>query len=238
MFGLKIARRFSISTMKCGRLVALIESELSNRATSKDLRKLNRSHLKKKNLESRQVTVTLEPSSITTFKLPSEDENNQDVSIFRPNGSPPLTMTIDLKSLQETSLEVSEKIKTMESFITKHDSFGKVHPEEEEKPISTIADIMWRKVDHYDGKTSAFVKDVYLPLGKFRLSALVVMTAMEGYGMAPSAFAFDPLVFSSLLIGTSLTSVAANSINQILESPYDAQMNRTKHRPLASGKIS
>lgn len=236
MFGLQVCRRICTSTSNYGRLVTLIESEHLNRLNTKQYEKLNQTHLKRN--KSQEIKVTLEPSSATTFLLPSKKDDNQ-VTLFRPPDAEPLTMTIDLVSLEETCNDVSKKIKTMESFVTKRETLGKIQsPINEEKPINTITDIMWRKVDHYDGKVSSFVKNVYMPLGKFRLTALVVMTAMEGYGMAPASIVFDPLVFSSLIIGTTLTSVAANSINQLLESPYDAQMNRTKNRPLASGKIS
>jgi len=46
-----------------------------------------------------------------------------------------------------------------------------------------------------------------------RLTLLVCMTATAGYAMAPG-----------------VSSAAANTINQILEVPFDSQMNRTKNR--------
>ena len=54
------------------------------------------------------------------------------------------------------------------------------------------------------------------------------MTATAGYGMAPVSF--DPYVAMCATLGTAMASSAANSINQILEVPFDSQMNRTKNR--------
>jgi len=44
-------------------------------------------------------------------------------------------------------------------------------------------------------------------------SALVVVTGMAGYAMAPGVF--DPLTFLACTVGTGLTSAAANTINQV-----------------------
>ena len=66
-------------------------------------------------------------------------------------------------------------------------------------------------------------------------SALVVATAVGGYVMAPL-----PLTALSLVgtcVGTALISAAANTTNQILESPYDAQMKRTSNRVLVKGEM-
>jgi len=70
----------------------------------------------------------------------------------------------------------------------------------------------------------------YLGLSKSRLTGLVVVTAMAGYALAPASFAVGP--FLSVSLGTALTSAAANTVNQIVEVPYDSQMDRTKNRVL------
>merc|ERR1719173_336159 len=62
------------------------------------------------------------------------------------------------------------------------------------------------------------------------------MTATAGYGMAPVSF--DPYVAMCASLGTAMASAAANSINQILEVPFDSQMNRTKNRVLVRGHLS
>jgi len=76
----------------------------------------------------------------------------------------------------------------------------------------------------------------YLNLSKIRLTMLVCMTATAGYGMAPVPF--DPFIALYATLGTGMASAAANSINQILEVPFDSQMNRTKNRVLVRGCVS
>ena len=60
------------------------------------------------------------------------------------------------------------------------------------------------------------------------MTLLVCMTATAGYAMAPSPF--DLYIAAAATLGTAMASAAANSINQILEVPFDSQMNRTKNR--------
>merc|ERR1712106_712412 len=62
------------------------------------------------------------------------------------------------------------------------------------------------------------------------------LTAGAGYGMAPGN-----LTLATCLVatgGTAMASAAANSINQILEVPFDSQMSRTKNRVLVRGQLS
>ena len=76
----------------------------------------------------------------------------------------------------------------------------------------------------------------YLMLSKSRLTLLVCLTASAGYGMAPGDLSLTTALLAT--IGTGLASSAANSINQILEVPFDSQMNRTKNRVLVRGQVS
>ena len=57
---------------------------------------------------------------------------------------------------------------------------------------------------------------------------MVCMTATAGYAMAPGVFSLHTAACAT--IGTAMASAAANTINQILEVPFDSQMNRTKNR--------
>lgn len=66
--------------------------------------------------------------------------------------------------------------------------------------------------------------------------ALVVITTMAGYAMAPAPFDLSTFVMCS--VGTGLLSCAANSINQFFETPFDAQMSRTKNRVLVKGYLT
>lgn len=70
----------------------------------------------------------------------------------------------------------------------------------------------------------------YMRLSKIRLTSLVVVTTVAGYILAPAPF--NPATLALVSLGTGLTSCAANSINQFLEVPFDAQMARTKSRVL------
>lgn len=66
--------------------------------------------------------------------------------------------------------------------------------------------------------------------------ALVVVTSMAGYAVAPAPFEWH--TFTLCIVGTGLLSAAANSINQFHEVPFDAQMSRTKHRVLVCGRLT
>jgi len=76
----------------------------------------------------------------------------------------------------------------------------------------------------------------YLMLSKIRLTALVVITTVGGYAIAPDAFNLTVLLLTG--VGTGLLSCAANSINQYFEVPFDSQMARTKNRVLVRAMIS
>ncbi|XP_055595788.1 protoheme IX farnesyltransferase, mitochondrial [Uranotaenia lowii] len=76
----------------------------------------------------------------------------------------------------------------------------------------------------------------YLMLSKIRLTSLVVMTTMAGYAMAPAPFELSTFLLCS--VGTTLVSGAANSINQVIETSFDAQMPRTRNRVLVQGHLS
>nr|CDS26648.1 protoheme IX farnesyltransferase [Hymenolepis microstoma] len=86
---------------------------------------------------------------------------------------------------------------------------------------------------------------VWAALSKARLTGLVVSTALAGCALAaPSplvcgTFLAHPAAsLLALVIGTTLTSASANSINQIMEVQYDALMRRTQMRPLVRKVIS
>lgn len=75
----------------------------------------------------------------------------------------------------------------------------------------------------------------YSSLAKFRLTGLVVCSAVTGYAMAP--FPTDMTTLSLCLLGTALTSASANTINQFFEVPFDSQMARTSNRVLVRGLL-
>lgn len=77
---------------------------------------------------------------------------------------------------------------------------------------------------------------IYKELSKARLSALVVCTTGAGFMIAGPPF--DWLVMSGTCIGTALCAASANTFNQVIEINYDKTMNRTKARPLPSGRVT
>lgn len=70
---------------------------------------------------------------------------------------------------------------------------------------------------------------------KFRLSALVIVSALSGYLFVGE---FEWLEVTYLLIGGLLVTAASNGSNQIWERDLDKKMNRTAKRPLPQGHMS
>lgn len=66
---------------------------------------------------------------------------------------------------------------------------------------------------------------------------LVVATSGAGYVLG-SGSAIDIAGLGFTCAGTMMVAAAANSLNQVFEIKNDALMNRTKRRPLPSGRIS
>ncbi|KIJ51336.1 hypothetical protein M422DRAFT_26753 [Sphaerobolus stellatus SS14] len=77
---------------------------------------------------------------------------------------------------------------------------------------------------------------IYSQLSKSRLTFLVVLTSMAGVAMSPLPTTVPVLLGTAF--GTTLCSAAANTFNQLAEVPLDAQMSRTRNRPLVRGAIS
>lgn len=95
-------------------------------------------------------------------------------------------------------------------------------------------------------KKSAFA---YLSLTKPRLTALIVLSAATSYALFPTpALLTSPLppdtptlstlTLLYLTVGTTLASAAANTLNMVLEPAYDAQMSRTRNRPLVRNLLT
>lgn len=70
---------------------------------------------------------------------------------------------------------------------------------------------------------------------KFRLSALVIVSALTGYLFVGGN---DGLEITYLLVGGLLVTAASNGSNQIWEREIDIMMNRTKNRPIPAGVMS
>jgi len=76
----------------------------------------------------------------------------------------------------------------------------------------------------------------YLALTKPRLLPLVLFSGIPALVMAQGRWPSLRLVTLTLL-GTALAAGAANALNSYLERDRDAQMERTRTRPLPSGKL-
>ena len=76
----------------------------------------------------------------------------------------------------------------------------------------------------------------YAILAKPRIALLVMMTAALGYCVGGGAAADAAMLW--LVLGTGLGAVSCGSLNQALEGAQDARMNRTRARPVASGRLS
>lgn len=77
----------------------------------------------------------------------------------------------------------------------------------------------------------------YSALAKFRLSFLVVFSAVIGYLFAaPAILTVTSIVL--LVIGGMLVTSASNAINQIIERDIDKLMTRTQTRPLPTERMN
>ena len=73
-------------------------------------------------------------------------------------------------------------------------------------------------------------------LFKFRLTMLVVFSSVMAYFIG--AASLNPIAIALLVLGGSLVTFAANTLNQVLEKDYDKLMKRTQNRPLPQGRMT
>src|SRR4051812_1528878 len=77
----------------------------------------------------------------------------------------------------------------------------------------------------------------FYELTKPRVVMLIVFTSIVGTLLAASGMPpWDALIFGNLGVGLAAASAAV--INHVLDERIDAQMSRTKRRPLPTGKLS
>lgn len=89
----------------------------------------------------------------------------------------------------------------------------------------------------FAAKNFRFLKRLkpYLLFTKFRLSFLVIISALSGYLFMGGS---DLIVLIKLSLGGFFVTAASNGTNQILERRQDALMKRTQNRPLVTQEIS
>ena len=83
------------------------------------------------------------------------------------------------------------------------------------------------------------VKEIFInffELTKARLAISVVFSSVVGYLIASDSFDFSTVLL--LALGGYCMVGASNSFNQIIEKDIDKLMERTKNRPIPSGKMS
>jgi protoheme IX farnesyltransferase len=78
----------------------------------------------------------------------------------------------------------------------------------------------------------------FLELTKPRVVAMVVLTALFGYYLGATTLPLDWLHLLVTLVGTALAAGGTMALNQYLERELDAQMLRTRQRPLPEGRLS
>jgi len=77
----------------------------------------------------------------------------------------------------------------------------------------------------------------YADLTKPRLLPMVLFTALPALGMTDRGW--PPLAFALLtLLGIGLAAASANTLNAYIERDRDALMERTRNRPLPSGRLA
>ncbi|MCF8372694.1 MAG: protoheme IX farnesyltransferase [Bacteroidales bacterium] len=76
---------------------------------------------------------------------------------------------------------------------------------------------------------------IYLDLGKVRITVAVTLSTLTGYIMWRHTLDWYAVL---PVLGVFFLAVASAALNQFQESQFDAIMERTKNRPIPSGKIS
>jgi len=79
------------------------------------------------------------------------------------------------------------------------------------------------------------MKDI-ATLFKLRLGTFVVLSAVLGWFMGSDSIGF--IEFIELTVGGFLLTGASNGFNQVMEKKQDGLMDRTKNRPLPTGRMS
>lgn len=76
-----------------------------------------------------------------------------------------------------------------------------------------------------------------LELTKPRITLMVMLTSAGGYFLASGGHP-DPVAMLVALVGIALVAGGASGLNQVIERDVDALMERTRRRPIPSGRLS
>jgi heme o synthase len=79
----------------------------------------------------------------------------------------------------------------------------------------------------------------YWALTKPEINFLIAIATFAGFylGLPSQLHGFPFLLLINTLLGTLLISSGAGALNQFIERRFDAQMRRTRRRPLADGRL-
>ena len=97
---------------------------------------------------------------------------------------------------------------------------------------------MIQKTETLDSELSRIYGRVvaFIELAKLRLVLMVLITTFVGFYLAsPDTFDWAKLIHTTISIGLAAGGVLA--LNQYLEREQDAQMARTRHRPLPDKRL-
>jgi protoheme IX farnesyltransferase len=72
---------------------------------------------------------------------------------------------------------------------------------------------------------------------KYRLSPLALFAVGGGYVTA-SGRQVDAVGAAFAALGAALSAFGASALNMVMEREFDARMDRTRDRPVASGEVS
>jgi len=86
-------------------------------------------------------------------------------------------------------------------------------------------------------KMKAKKTNPWIELVKPKITALILVTTLLGYYLAPGAMDWSLKMLLTFL-GTGLASSGASALNQFIEREADKQMVRTQNRPLPAGTIT
>jgi protoheme IX farnesyltransferase len=76
----------------------------------------------------------------------------------------------------------------------------------------------------------------YMQLSKSRIVLMVLITTASGFLFASDRV--EPMLMLHALVGTAFVAAGTNALNQYVERDHDAQMHRTRTRPLPAGRIT
>ncbi|MFM8537415.1 MAG: protoheme IX farnesyltransferase [Planctomycetaceae bacterium] len=82
---------------------------------------------------------------------------------------------------------------------------------------------------------AGWVRDLNL-LVRPRIAVMVLATVVAAAWLTQGV-AGDPLLMAGLLVGTALVAASSSVANQVLERGTDRLMDRTRHRPVAAGRL-